>query len=137
MRTLIQYLVLTPHNMGYHQQKIACENYGGFITEPKKEIENDFLVTLNTGSFFLGMSDVLTDGRWLWGSNDSEVTWNNWLTLPKGTQESPEYERNCAVMSKVRGENDGDDDSEESGLVDVGCGSKNIQSLICQRSKAG
>ena len=132
-RTLIQYLVLNPYNMGYHQQKIVCEKYGGFITEPRTEMENDFLVTLNTGSFFLGMSDVLEDGRWLWGSNHSEVTWNNWFTLPKGTQESPEYERNCAVMR--RGGSDGDDFSGRSGWVDVGCGSKDMKSLICQRGK--
>ena len=131
--TLKQYLVLNPHNLGYHQQKIACQNYGGFITEPKTEIERDFLLGLETRSFFLGMSDVAREGHWLWGSDGSEVTWNNGLTLPEGAQRSPANERNCAVM---RGGNDGDEFSGESGLEDVRCGSKDIKSLICQRGKA-
>ena len=97
-------------------------------------MERDFLVRLKPKSFFLGMSYVASEGRWLW-SDDSEVTWTNWHLLPKGAHESPANERNCAVMRRVRGGNDGD---ELSGLGwdDEGCGSMDIKSLICQRRKA-
>ena len=101
-------------------------------------MENDFLYTLNTGSFFLGMSDFLTEGHWLWGSDGSEVTWKNWVTWPVSALEPPS-ERNCAVMTidlRTVG-NDADQIADRKGWVDVGCKSDDRKSLICQRGKAG
>ena len=126
--TLIQYLLLTPHNLDYYKQKTACEKYGGFITEPRTETERDFLDRLDTGPYFLGMSFVTQ--RWLWGSDGTEVTW------PEGQQESQENKK-CAVMRPQRDENDGDEFTERKGWVREGCGSKDKHSLICQRGKDG
>ena len=78
------------------------------------------------------MSDFATEGRWLWASDGLEVTWKNWVTWPGSAQEST----NCAVMSGERVGNDGDEFAGRKGWLNVGCGTKKIKSLICQRGKS-
>ena len=87
-------------------------------------MERDFLVVaLNPGPYFLGMSFVTQ--RWQWWSDSSEVTWQLGLHSPQDVQVN---ERNCAIMSP---------DLDENGWSNVGCESKDINSLICQRGKEG
>ena len=56
----------------------TCTQEGGMLPEPRSEEENDFLGTLTSDWFALGMNDEETHGTWVWNSDDSPVSWTNW-----------------------------------------------------------
>ena len=76
-----------------------CLQHGGILPEPRSSEENEFLNSLNTDLFLLGMSDVETEGTWLWDSDGTPVVWTNWSPTdpPGGTDE------NCAAMLRTLG----------------------------------
>ena len=83
-RTGKQYLVLDTDHLVHDDLQQVCHNIGGFLPEPRDERENQFLDSLATDMFTLGMSDKLVEGEWVWDSDGSPVTWFRWIGQPGG-----------------------------------------------------
>ena len=78
----------------YLEVKARCEILGGYIPEPKSQLENDNLHSLPIATnFYLGMSDNHM-ATWLWEKDLTKVTWTNWDSPPYDTA------KNCSVMLK-------------------------------------
>ena len=54
-RTKKQYQVLTASTQQYDVHKAQCAAVGMFLAEPRDELENDFIDTLNPDMYILGM----------------------------------------------------------------------------------
>ena len=80
----------------------------------------------------LGMSDRGSEGRWVWDSDGSPVTWVSWLkSEPNGSDVE-----NCAVMVRLMYR--GMEGHRTRDWADVNCGSDAFvksqdTSLICQK----
>ena len=113
-----------------------CNEFGGKLPEPRDEGENDFLDSLNTEMFNLGMKYKQEEAQWLWETDGSTVAWFKWTVWKSGNSEPDGYEtENCVVsMNKpaaaVRGDNKGV-------WGDYPCNSDTTQErkLICQKLK--
>ena len=95
-RTGKQYIVLDTVNFTHAGDRKLCEQQGGRLPEPRDEDENNFLDSLNTEMFSLGMTDENVEGQWVWDSDGSKVTWFNWAKydgIPNGGTTD-----NCAYM---------------------------------------
>ena len=129
-----QYMVLNTDNFKYDEIQQMCHNHGGFLPEPRDQRENLFLDSLGTEMFVLGMTDRLQEGRWIWESDQTPVTWTGWIfTEPNGGSSA-----NCAVMTGTRySQHEG---HRTDGWIDYNCNSREefgrntSKSLICQRN---
>ena len=63
----------------YEDNQRACHDLGGFLPEPRYEVENQFLDNLQTDTFALGMTDRDVEGQWVWDSDGSPVIWTGWI----------------------------------------------------------
>ena len=137
-RTGKQYMVQDTDDLVYDVNKQACQNLGGFLPEPRDEAENQFLDSLGSHSFMLGLNDKVTEGQWVWDSDGSPVTWKNFIRWSDGDQEpnggQPEY---CVFMLRQYVSSRGGHRTD--GWVDYDCKSyASIRaaptSLVCQRN---
>ena len=56
-RTGKQYLVLDTDDIKHDQVQQQCHIHGGFLPEPRDEKDNQFLDSLDTDTFLLGLTD--------------------------------------------------------------------------------
>ncbi len=67
--------------LGWHQARIKCEELGGSLAIVRSREENQFLTSLlekeGLGTAWLGATDEMREGRWLWVDH-SEMTYKNW-----------------------------------------------------------
>ena len=119
----------------HDRMRDMCKQYGGKLSEPKNEGENNFLASLNTDKFVLGMNDKKVEGQWVWDSDGSKVTWFNWAKygwMPNGGRSD-----NCAYM--VRDFNNLLPLHQRKDWADMKCSSilaydLSDKSLVCERS---
>ena len=115
--------------MAHDANQEICLQHGGILPEPRSQEENDFLNSLNTNMFLLGLRDVVTDGSWLWDSDGTPVLYTNW----RPDQPDGGNRENCAFVNM---------DRKNLGPVwdDFLCVSRRYlddrnNSLICQKNK--
>ena len=81
--------------------------FAAYLAEPRDELENDFInkLTAANNMFYLGCTDEKVEGRWMWASDGTPVTWTNWMVRGAGREDEPNggTEENCAVMLKQTG----------------------------------
>ena len=75
---VLQYIVLKTDRFEHDEGQKQCEEIGGVLPEPRNAYQIEFLHGLNTGMFYLGMTDHDQDGTWTWDSDGSPVTYTNW-----------------------------------------------------------
>ena len=66
-------------------------------------MENNFLDSLGSYTFYLGLTDSVVEGDWAWGSDSTQVTWKNWVDWAEGRWLDPPNggtRENCAWMLK-------------------------------------
>ena len=66
-------------------------------------MENNFLDSLGSYTFYLGLTDSVVEGDWAWGSDSTQVTWKNWVDWAEGHRTDPPNggtRENCAWMLK-------------------------------------
>ena len=87
------------------ESKTICAEKGGYLPEPKDELENNFLDSLTSTTFYLGMTDSAVEGDWVWESDTTEVTWKNWVDWSNTNNDPPNggTAENCAWMLKEVG----------------------------------
>ena len=99
-----------------------CQNLGGKLPEPRNEIENNFLDSLDICNFVLGINDKEVEGQWVFDSDNTKVTWFDWEIyggIPNGGTT-----QNCAFMHH----NWADYKCESTSFYDV-----QKRQLVCER----
>ena len=128
-RTGEKYLVLDTNTLSHDDNLDKCLQHGGILPEPRSQEENEFLNSLNSDLFVLGMSDRDTEDTWVWDSDVTPVVWQNWQSDDPGGGPG----ENCAVMLRNYG-NSGALWGDVACLSHVYMDAKDKQ-LICQKSK--
>ena len=129
--------MLDTDDLVHDDNQQVCHDLGGFLPEPRDEGENQFLDSLGTGTFVLGLTDRDVEGQWIWDSDGSPVTWKSWIVWHSGLSEPYGGEReNCAVMAKQLASDQAGHRSE--GWADYPCQSIKYEgqpkpSLVCER----
>ena len=124
-------MVLGTTTLAHDVNKDLCLQHGGILPEPLSQEENEFLNSLGSDMFVLGMSDKGTEDSWVWDSNGTPVVYTNWY----GSEPAGGTRENCAVMFR----------NYESGGAfwgDLPCSSSTYmeskkKSLICQKRSEG
>jgi len=81
----------------FDDAQLACEDLGGFLPEPKSAAINNITGSLDfTTSVWIGLTDGVFEGTWLWETDGSAATWYDWGPgYPTNNTGS-----NCAVFDK-------------------------------------
>ena len=134
-RTGKQYMVIQSGPKSFSESQTMCTELGGYLPEPRDELENNFLDSLTYNIFFLGMTDSVVEGDWRWRTDFTQVTWKNWVHWTNyadppngGTKE------NCAMMLKQI--NKGMEGHSTKAWADFVC-SKRIDemSVVCEKGE--
>ena len=59
-----------------------CKKSGGILAETRSKKEDDALnkvPELENSVFWLGLFDMVDEGRWIYSSDFTQVEWTNWL----------------------------------------------------------
>ncbi|OWF45339.1 perlucin-like [Mizuhopecten yessoensis] len=68
------------------EASMICDVYGGYLAEIGDEHEQHFIAgyisrktksSYKPGIFWLGASDLLTEGEWMWSNSDTYLTYKN------------------------------------------------------------
>ena len=98
-----QYLIPHKGSFAHDVYRDLCKRHGAKLPEPHNEEENDFLDSLNTEMFVLGINDKEVVGQWRFDSDNSPVTWFNWAQKDGIPNRWPNA--NCAHMLRNVGDN--------------------------------
>ena len=57
----------------------TCTSFGGYLAEVTSSSENAYITAGLTGRFWIGGSDAVEEGRWIWSHSGSEISeYTNW-----------------------------------------------------------
>ena len=80
-----------------------CEDVGAMLPEPRNAEENAYvaqsIAPLSSRWFYLGLKMTKTPGVWVWRSDGSQVTWDNWLSGQQLGGPNPEFDK-CGAMTE-------------------------------------
>ena len=115
-----------------HLQQV-CRSHGGMLPEPRSEEENQFLNSLGSDMFTLGMTDREKEGQWIWDSDQSPVNYSSWYLAQKKPAPNGGTYENCARMIRRYGGKKTKDNRAD--WDDYACywRSRVPKSLVCQR----
>ena len=102
-RTGKQYVVIESGRKSFSESKTICTDLGGYLPEPRDNLENNFLDSLNSKTFYLGMTDSAVEGDWVWQTDSTQVTWKKWADWTDPSFSDPPNggtDENCAWMLK-------------------------------------
>ncbi len=78
-----RYKVFT-ESLSWHEARQKCLDLGGRLADVRNAYENTFLTKLavaqNVDTVWLGATDEVTEGRWLW-SDGKEMKYQNWCSV--------------------------------------------------------
>ena len=82
----------------WNDAEASCKAKGGFLAEPKSRQENKNIIDLvnGEGSAWIGATDKVNEGHWVWAHSGTNVTFTDWA------YEEPNNERgveDCAHVS--------------------------------------
>ena len=124
--------MLNNNDMVHDHLQQVCHSHGGMLPEPRSEGENQFLDSLGSDMFPLGMTDRDVEGRWIWDSDQSNVTWTKWAPSTKKYRGRTGFD--CALM--IRRYTDGKRRPDAGKWSVILCDWKiknRPASLVCQR----
>ncbi|KAK7475702.1 hypothetical protein BaRGS_00033073, partial [Batillaria attramentaria] len=90
-------VAIIPRNMTFTDAKAKCEGMGGKLAEPRDAFVNNALKDIARtygGSFWIGVTDVDTEGKWVYVSDNSTVSVRDWAS---GQPDNGLHE-DCAVF---------------------------------------
>ena len=127
----------TTFGLKHDENQALCASLGGILPEPRDELENDFLDSLDPEQFTLGMTDRVAEGIWVWDSDGSLVTWTYWIKWDNGWDHEPNgaEQKNCAKVT--RNKNREEQGWVKKGWATINCGvpyNERRKSLVCQRN---
>ena len=100
-----QYLVMDlDGSLSHDRYRDLCAKQGGKLPEPRNEEENNFLVSLDLDMFVLGINDKKVEGRWVYDSDSSPLTWFYWFNGTRNQFNYRWYEKtnlNCVMMVRT------------------------------------
>ena len=117
---------------------MLCLRIGGKLPEPRDEGENDFLASLDTDMFVLGINDKQVEGHWVFDSDGSQVTWFSWAQYAD-TAPNDGPAGNCAYV--IRELNDHHSGHTKKSWEDKRCGYYSFydsydKQLVCERGRS-
>ncbi len=62
----------------YMEAERYCYHEGGKLVEPKNSAENDALTRITSSNQWLGVNDILVEGKWVYQSDRKTIKWANW-----------------------------------------------------------
>ena len=66
--------------LSWQEAELKCANIGGYLASIKSKEVNEFIYKLGKGNcLWLGASDELNEGNWIW-RDGSAVTYTNWAS---------------------------------------------------------
>ena len=100
----------------YQNARELCQNVGGMLPEPRDQEENDFLNSLKTHAFYLGLTketpsrvalgltDIKHEGTFTWDSDCGPVAWTFW----RDGEPDDGTAQNCVMMLRNKDKNNMD-----------------------------
>nr|XP_011450930.2 perlucin-like isoform X1 [Crassostrea gigas] len=78
------YAFITDAPATWTEAEVHCNLMQSRLVEIETVVEDEFLAVhlMNsrfTGSFWIGLSDILVEGKWLWMSTQTIATYTNWV----------------------------------------------------------
>jgi len=92
----------------WNEGKAECEQKGGFLAEITTEGQQQYLISvasleediLGTQSWFIGLSNLGNDGRWVWQNSLTDAIFTYWA---EKEPDETNANNNCAVLDAERG----------------------------------
>jgi len=116
-------------NLTWNEGKAECEAKGGFLAEIITEGQQQYLISvasleediLGTQSWFIGLSNLGSDGRWVWQNSTSDTNFTYWA---EKQPDETNGNNHCTVMDA------------ESGYawVTVSCDASDVGLPLCMRT---
>ena len=98
-----QYRPLNTRASTFADAQKLCEDVGAMLPEPRNAEENAYvaqsIAPLSSRWFYLGLKMTKTPGVWVWRSDGSQVTWDNWLSGQQLGGPNPEFDK-CGAMTE-------------------------------------
>merc|ERR1711970_79424 len=100
------YLFMSSKSVNWVKAEQLCAENGGFLAEPKDEEQVNLLTSIaqiedisqGVDSWWLGLSDLGHEGRWIWQHSLGEVGYTNWEPYSPGVND---IEHNCVIMGEA------------------------------------
>ena len=73
-RTNKKYLVMEIGPKNFSESQTICTDLGGYLAEPRDELENSYLDSLTHKTFYLGLTDSAVEGDWQFVSDFTKVS---------------------------------------------------------------
>ena len=139
-RTGKEYIVVKTSTLKHDVNQEKCKEMGGYLPEPRDELENKFLDSLGSEMFLLGINDEKDEGQWVYNTDGSALyffSWVNWTRYPDPPREG--RDGNCATMLRNQGTTNAGHRSQD--WSDRNCESDSWlesrpKSLVCERHSA-
>jgi len=98
------YLLVNSEKMNWIEAQLYCQSIGGHLAETLTEDWSNLLTSiagiesevLGVEYWWLGLSDLGHEGRWVWQNAIEEAEYTNWA---EGFPSNGDVERNCVAMS--------------------------------------
>ncbi|XP_063416341.1 perlucin-like protein [Mytilus trossulus] len=79
--------------MSWENAKVECQTVEGYLVKIENSEENTWIKSIVKGDMWIGLNDRQTDGDWVWDSDNSTLTYNDW------GHNQPDYKsENCCDM---------------------------------------
>jgi hypothetical protein len=84
------FYLFVEENKSWHDARDYCEEQGGYLASVQDTAENLFIYSLTNGNSWLGATDEVLEGHWVW---DSLEPWDysNWLIGQPDNSEGEEH----------------------------------------------
>merc|ERR1711892_433748 len=106
----------------------VCDNMGGYLAEIQTQEQADFIASIamveesltGVSSWWLGLTDMGHEGRWMWGHSSTDSGFTDWA--PTRPNSDPHNQDDCVYISS----------SDNFLWRDVSCYEKTAAAPICQ-----
>jgi len=97
------FLLVNSERLPWFKAQIHCQELGGHLAEPNTEYWSNLITSiagiesdvLGVDSWWLGLSDLGHEGRWIWQNSLEEVEFTNWAA---NSPVDSDFDKNCVAM---------------------------------------
>jgi hypothetical protein len=84
------FYLFVDENKSWHEARDYCNEQGGYLASVQDAAENLFIYSLSKGNSWLGATDEVVEGHWIWTSNEP-WEYSNWLIGQPDNSEGEEH----------------------------------------------
>ncbi|VDI57434.1 neurocan core protein [Mytilus galloprovincialis] len=83
--------------MSWENAKVQCQTGEGYLVKIENSEENTWIKSIVKDQMWIGLNDRQTEGHWVWDSDNSSLTYNDWSPVnPNGGKRE-----NCCMFCKA------------------------------------